>query len=128
MKVITEGKLREIINGIDKTIDNKFPNGGYIADMTRSSTKACLESLLSDGFMEEIDTLTVSKLRPMCEARDEEDAFDKSILVSYVGCPGVFHVVEQNGSNYWSDGEDDYHSDSEFIGWIPMPIYKPEQP
>ena len=72
---------------------------------------------------EEIDTLTVSKLRPMCEAREHGI---KRVLACYFGFSNVFHIVEQNGDKYWTDGEDDYHSDNEFIGWLPLPIYKPE--
>lgn len=106
MKVITEERLKEIYE-----------------DIANSGVRVVLYMLMQECK----ETLTVSNLRPMREARDEEDAYDKRILVSYVDYPGVFHVVEQNGSNYWSDGEDDYHSDSEFIGWIPLPIYKPEE-
>lgn len=78
------------------------------------------ESLIN--LLEEIDTLTVSKLRPMCEAREQNI---KRVLVCYFGFSNVFHIVEQNGDKYWTDGEDDYHSDNEFIGWLPLPIYKP---
>lgn len=127
MKVITEERLREIINDIDKTVDNKFPNGGYIADMTRSSTKACLESLLSDGFMEEIDTLTVSKLRSMSEAIGH--CGNIQVYFEYLEEPGFeYYTFDVIRCTYLHKDGSELVLDGCTKGWIPGVEYKPEQP
>lgn len=84
---------------------------------------ACAIYMLISDHAKEIDTLTVTKLRPMAEAREQGL---KRVLACFFGCSNHFNIIEQNGDKYWSDGEDDYHSDNEFIGWLPIPIYKPE--
>ncbi len=62
MKVITEERLIEIFN--------KIP--GNTSRMSWKVTKMVLANLLENE-LQEIDTLTVSKLRPMSEAKH----FDK---------------------------------------------------
>ena len=47
-------------------------------------------------------------------------------LVAFVGYPDCLHIVDRYADKYWSDGEDDWHSDDEFMGWIPMPEYRPD--
>ena len=70
--------------------------------------------------LQEIDTLTVSKLRPMCDAK-----IGNQILL----CVDDYGIV----SGYKSSNEGDafgngcYFRPDELIGWLPLPIYKPEQ-
>jgi hypothetical protein len=100
MKVITEERLKEYIktNG----------SGGLVY----------CSALLNE--LQEIDTLTVSKLRPMVDAPID----DETIL-----CIGdrynTFLKVYFDGE-YYKDDHNDIYDKEYFIGWIPMPIYKPE--
>ena len=68
---------------------------------------------------EEIDTLTVNKLRPMCDAPID----DETIL-----CVGrkynTFIKVYYDGVHYKDDHNELYNYE-DFIGWIPYPVYKP---
>lgn len=101
MKVITEERLREIF---EAECDNEIV-----------SVKDFLNHEL-----QELDTLTVTKLRPMCDAPDD----DETIL-----CVGerynTFLKVYFDGVHYKDDHNFIYEKEY-FIGWIPMPIYKPE--
>lgn len=103
MKVITEERLKEVFNILE--------NGMLL--------KSLLESLIAE--CKEIDALTVSKLRPMCDAPID----DETIL-----CVGdrynIFFKVYFDGE-YYKDDHDDLYDKEYFIGWIPMPIYKPER-
>lgn len=103
MKVITEERLRDLrANAWAKGHDNEYVIYDY----------------LMEGFMKELDTLTVTKLRPMSEIHDGD------ILVKWIqenGLIGAFYVdgwVYVNGSNYKPE---------EFQGWIPIPKYEPEK-
>jgi hypothetical protein len=102
MKVITEERLREI----------------FEAESDRGIVS--VKDLLNHE-LQEIDALTVSKLRPMCDASID----DQTIL-----CVGktynTFLKVYFDGVHY-KDDHDDLYDKEYFIGWIPMPIYKPEK-
>ena len=82
---------------------------------------ACAIDMLISDHAKEIDTLTVSKLRPMCDAPID----DETIL-----CVGdrynIFFKVYFDGE-YYKDDHNDIYDKKYFIGWIPMPIYKPEK-
>lgn len=105
MKAITEERLRELLNS------------GEFSNFNRE--RNLLVTLLSH--VEEIDILTVSRLRPMCDAPID----DQTIL-----CVGktynTFLKVYFDGVHY-KDDHDDLYDKEYFIGWIPMPIYKPEK-
>lgn len=107
MKAITEERLREILSSFD----------GLSGDVV-CSKQSMLEYLI--GYqLEEIDTLTVPKLRPMCDAPKVEDILvkikDKDKLVQAFCDDGLCYAHEN-----W------FVLDA-FEGWIPMPIYKPEE-
>lgn len=72
---------------------------------------------------EENGQIIVDELRPMSEAR--QLGIDRCLAV-FVDYPQYFHIVEQNDDKYWSDGEDDWLTDDEFVGFMPMPIYQPK--
>ena len=72
---------------------------------------------------EENGQIIVDELRPMSQAR--ELGIDRCLAV-FVDYPQHFHIVEQYTDKYWSDGEDYWHADDEFIGFMPMPIYRPK--
>ena len=103
MKVITEERLLALLDS----------EKSYYFNMA-------VRRLLTNE-LEEIDTLTVSKLRPMCDAPID----DETIL-----CVGktynTFLKVYFDGV-YYKDDHDDLYDKEYFIGWIPMPIYKPEK-
>ena len=106
MKVITEERLILLRNNLAETGKNK---------------EACLIDYLITDVLKEIDILTVSKLRPIVDAPID----DETIL-----CVGerynTFLKVYFDGV-YYKDDHDDLYDKGYFIGWIPMPIYKPEE-
>lgn len=94
MKVLTEQKAKYICNNKDYD---------YIS-------RKAVEFLLDSSF-EEIDQLTVSKLRPMSDAPKDE------YILTFNGSSFTPIIVRDN----YPVGI--YHKCE---GWIPMPIYKPE--
>ena len=109
MKVITEEEVNFICNVIDG-----------VEDRLDDFDKRNIITLLR-GHLEEIDTLTVTKLRPMVDAPVD----DETIL-----CVGdsynTFLKVYFDGE-YYKDDHNDIYDKEYFIGWVPMPIYKPEK-
>ena len=97
MKVITEERLADIF-------------------ATRFINEETQQLLINE--CQELDTLTVTRLRPMNEVQEGD------ILVKWIqenGLRGVFYVdgwVYINGGNYKPE---------EFEGWVPMPLYEPEK-
>lgn len=108
MKVITEEDVNFICNVIDGVEDR-------LDDLDKRNIITLLR-----GHLQEIDTLTVSKLRPMCDAPE-----DGSVFLSK-------HDYDEGLEETWADGE--YFDTSQycgltaenFDGWIPKPTYKPE--
>ena len=73
---------------------------------------------------EENGQIIVDELRPMSEARELGIGRCLAVFIDY---PQHFHIVEKCCvDRYWSDGEDDCHTDDEFVGFMPMPIYQPK--
>lgn len=103
MKVITEEGLREFLSEISQFTPDEIL---WLADN------------LSSKF-EEIDTLTVSKLRPMCDAPN-----DVEFLVM-LNTEDSFHECRFAPDGRVSIGAMLFKIDY-CIGWIPKPIYKPE--
>lgn len=107
MKVITEERLRELQSNSDELSELT----GWLPEV-----RGFIEALIKE--CQELDTLTVTKLRPMSEIHDGD------ILVKWIqenGLIGAFYVdgwVYVNGSNYKPE---------EFQGWIPIPKYEPEK-
>ncbi len=106
MKIITEERLKEISNNLLKAI------------MTEEHE--IVEILLHDH-MQELDTLIVSKLRPMCDALVCNDPM------------AAYHIKEKRMLQIEFDcltGKWDtligQCEDSEFSGFELMPTYKPE--
>lgn len=102
MKVITEERFRAYIE--------KAGGGGLLY---------CSQML---NMLEEIDTLTVSKLRPMVDAPN-----DGSIFLAK-------HEFNDELEETWSTGGGEFSTSQfcdlridTFDGWIPKPIYKPEK-
>lgn len=107
MRVITEKRLREWKRiAIQKGLD-----GIKSTELLEQIIKEC----------KEIDHFTVTKLRPMSEAPKNEimilafnkyeNDFVKTFFIGQDWCVPEFE---------FTPNEDD------FIGWIPMPIYKPK--
>ena len=71
--------------------------------------KCLIESLVAE--CQEIDTLTVSKLRPMCDAPK-----NIPILSKYNGNERLLSVCLSADSTL-----------PHYEGWLPIPIYKPEE-
>ena len=83
---------------------------------------ACAIDELITEHLEEIDTLTVSKLRPMADAPN-----DGSIFLAK-------HEFNDELEETWSTGGGEFSTSQftdlpidTFDGWIPKPIYKPEK-
>lgn len=110
MKVITEERLKEILSS------RVYPEW-VIEGLIRNELQEC------GSIHEENGQIIVDELRPMSDARN---LGVKRCLAVFVGYPDCFHIVEQYADTYWSDGEDDWHRDDEFIGWVPCPIYRPK--
>jgi len=102
MKVIKEEILRELIRG--HNIDHEHKE--IAADLIDS--------------LEEIDTLAVSKLRPMCDAPKDGCSF----LVAFNGSTRLHEAYFDSLGNLWSG--DQYYKSDLCIGWEHIPIYKPE--
>ena len=99
MKVITEEKLM-----------NYIKSSGIVASVYASSL---------NNLLEEIDTLAVSKLRPMSEAPRDGSSF----LVCFNGSETLNEGYFDSIGNIWV-GEL-YDKPENFEGWVPMPEYKP---
>lgn len=104
MRVITEDRLKELLPWPEQDQD--------VADGLNLATEEC----------KEIDTLTVSKLRPMSEAI-EHDA--DRVLAWRVGRLEKPVIIERYAGEYWLEGQDFHIPRNELIGWIPLPIYEP---
>lgn len=99
MKVITEERLRELCK--------KY---------------SFINHLISE--CEEIDTLTVSKLRPMCDAPRDGEWF----LGYYKGVVSEYFEIlfySQLSGKLRSNGDE--FNEEDVLGWLPMSIYKPEK-
>lgn len=107
MKVITEKELIEFFKSI---YYNKF-NQDEIFVMLKTR-------------MKEIDTLTVSKLRPMADApRDGEWflGYYKGVVSEY------FEILFYSKLSGKLRSNGDEFNEEDVLGWLPMPIYKPEK-
>ena len=109
MKVMTEERFKELI-GLDEA-------GDYVA---------CINDILEE--FQELDQLTVTRLRPMSELVDSDEV-DVLAFNSRLG--RFIHFAYQNHMDDWWVYEFDYSfkllGDYDFEGWIPMPKYEPEQ-
>lgn len=102
MRVITEDRLKELLPWPEQDQD--------VADGLNLATEEC----------KEIDTLTVSKLRPMVDALKDGGSF----LVAFNGSTRLYEGYFDTLGNFWV-GEQ-YYSPDLCSGWVPMVIYKPE--
>lgn len=102
MKVITEERLRDLAEDCSPMFIRAF------------------KWLLKVEF-KEIDTLTVSKLRPMCDAPKD----GLSILCVLFGSNKFIDMFFDDGS-WVSEETETIYNDGHIKGWIPMPIYQPE--
>lgn len=111
MKVITEERLRELM----KILERKTSDESQIE-------YRLLENLL-DYECQEIDTLTVSKLRPMIDAPKDGEWF----LGYYKGVVSEYFEIlfySKLSGKLRSNGDE--FNEEDVLGWLPMPIYKPE--
>lgn len=99
MKVITEERLIEFKN-------------------STSWCQRTLQELLEE--CQELDTLTVTRLRPMSEAKDGEE-----ILVKFVWGNDLVPVEYFAAGLRKGDGS--FYDKEECDGFIPMPRYEPEE-
>lgn len=108
MKVITEEDL------IARR--NKFLKQG-------KNIAACIvDELLYE--CKEIDALTVSELRPMSEVPENE------FVLCFVNEEKNFErLIKRPYLRHMTDEDDEWHFSFHLLGgWIPMPLYKPEEP
>lgn len=105
MKVITEERLREI--------KESMPDG---------QSKLFVHGIITQ--CQELDTLTVTRLRPMSDIPDEESVilFDRF---------GMSHEGQKYCGNYlkvYVNGFiEDWRDFTDYIGWLPFPRYEPEK-
>lgn len=111
MKVIAEERLREKFDHVQ------------LWNMTSTELRNFLNEILEE--CQEIDQLTVSKLRPMSEAPRDESARMLVCLITNNELIQTYRYYARGDSWECTGG---FYKDSELKGWIPMPIYKPEQP
>jgi len=109
MKVITEKRLIEIKKELDDDRGGEFIN--------------CMQSTINSLFHElkEIDTLTVTKPRPMCDKPEvPSNKMSAYVLVYSVGMsvPRISRFDLHNGF--------DTEARRSGIGWLYLPTYKPE--
>jgi len=104
MKVITEERYKDFLSEISQFTPDEIL---WLADN------------LSSKF-EEIDTLTVSKLRPMVDAPKTGESF----LVCFAGSNSLYEGYFDTFGNVWVG--DQYYKSDLCIGWEHIPIYKPE--
>ncbi len=116
MRVITEETLKILRDKAPSTSANP---------MHLQGCKDMLDEIIKeDGFWEEIDQLTVTKLRPMSDA-----PIDEPIHIIPKGFKRFKIMVMWEGGNKWWCVEDEcYYEEDELMGWIPSPTYKPCQP
>lgn len=105
MRVITEDDLREKMRGMRSYQDDY----------------ALMEELIEE--CQEIDQLTVIKLRPMSEAVifDYVHGFTKPDGLCY-------EICSDGEGKFWVTGSNTYFEEKDLFGWFPKPTYKPEQP
>lgn len=112
MKVITEERLRELAE-LTMNVDGSAA--------LRFASYEC----------QEIDQLTVTKLRPMSEAPRTGEYIRAYFETGYPKewCDAVLRWNEnfKAWEEYNRDANEECYQDSNFHGWIPMPLYKPEQ-
>lgn len=104
MKVITEEMLLEKFAALYWGTDN---------------CDQLLEKLLAE--CKEIGTLEVSKLRPMCDKPIIPDGKLQVFVLVYLDHTDIPTIVSIDTRLDWP--HEAYHG----IGWIPMPVYKPEE-
>lgn len=108
MKVITEERLHELLT-------EAIFNG-----------KDCeIISQLIDNELKEIDTLTVSKLRPMVDAVSDPNKRYKKFLFKRIDREGLDQGQFDTYGNVWINGNAYYPDQLE--GWAEFPIYNPEK-
>ncbi len=106
MKVITEEGLRYVL---------KMHFGSD--DVNQSICSHLINEL------QELDTLTVSKLRPMSEVPRNGEWF----LGYYKGVASeYFEILFFSVSGKLRSHRDEFNEE-DVLGWIPIPIYKPEE-
>jgi hypothetical protein len=117
MRVITQEKLLELLGNIEIACQGLEP--GLKKELTITSMKITIQSLIDD-YLIEIDTLTVSKLRPMSGAPRDGTSF----LGGFDNDKGrLYECAFDSMGNVWI-GELFYKPDR-LLGWVPMPIYAP---
>ena len=108
MKAIPEKRLKELIYS------------GEFSNFNRE--RNLLLTLLNNT--EEIDTLTVSKLWPMCDAPKDGTRFlgyYNGVMCEY------FEILKYSTKSGKLRSCSDEFNEEDVLGWIPMPSYKPEK-
>ena len=103
MKVIRAERLREVANILDD---------GMLV-------KSLLESLIAE--CKEIDTLTVSSLRPMAEKPIIPEGKLQIFVMVYLNYTDVPVIISYDTREKWPD--EAYHG----VGWVYLPLHKPEK-
>jgi len=120
MKVITEERLREVLNG-----DANYKMSAPYINAQRKLLVAMIDQC------QELDTLTVTRLRPMSDAPRD----GRYIRVYWeTGFPGewcddfvFWNERFQGWERDWVDPEDEVLQDRNFDGFIDLPRYEPEK-
>ena len=122
MKVITEERLREKLN---KQIDKiALKNSQFINDppSVENIKAMMLAELINE--LQELDTLTVTRLRPMCDAPRDEQILIK--LKKSDGLMTVGKIDSHTPTIIWRSSHS-YCVIDDSEGWQPMPRYEPEK-
>lgn len=88
---------------------------------------ACAIDMLISDHAKEIDTLTVSKLRPMVDAPKDGEYFMAYCHPTSQKIGMFFPYRYDEDIETYVDEDDDEMCIDVVLGWIPMPIYKPEK-
>lgn len=108
MKVITEEWIKNSIVKAQQVSDAGAPGADALVVVLNAMLKHC----------QELDTLTVTQLRPMSEIEEGR------VLVHRKGVDTLYGTYFLTGV---LDVEGIYYRPEEFDGWIPMPRYEPEK-
>lgn len=110
MKVITEERLAEILN---------YPIDGEV------SGEALLHHLINNE-CQELDTLTVTRLRPMSDLMSIND-YSYFVLAFKDSKQEFVRVRQSSNDEVFCADTGKFHNINQFSGFIPMPRYEPEK-
>lgn len=114
MRVITEEDLLGLIEGMNKLRHLAESDlAKQLHDQSIDSLRAALR------LAQEIDQLTVSKLRPMNEAVKYE------YVLGFTKPDGISYEICSDGNGHFWTTKNTFFKEDDLYGWVPKPQYKP---